>query len=344
MWIPARFPALNFSGKCCFFSFFFFFPVPKRMDRRESLGGRSTADGTGWVASISDRIRGASCSSRDKAEPSVLCRKKKKNSFGGRDQPRATKPRRPEPNLIQRVGSDMQVGEEVPTTSQADQVGGEEAAIVMLKGEDQGDLVGSGAALPTSHQQDQPARQHQHKRKSRAAEVSLPRTRVQTLASEVTSTAPNADTLFAISRSAELFLEALIARVSECAPHWASSTMPVVARPEDDKGAAEGDTASPPGRQINVQYDEIAATVAEDRRLSSFLSDVVPVRCALGVAFPRDDIVPEPATVAKEEEEEVKEAKDAGDAMEVDVQTVGAEEEGAAAPHGNATTGAVQTA
>lgn len=246
--------------------------------------------------------------------------------------------------MIQRVGSDMQVGEEVPTTSQADQVGGEEAAIVMLKGEDQGDLVGSGAALPTSHQQDQPARQHQHKRKSRAAEVSLPRTRVQTLASEVTSTAPNADTLFAISRSAELFLEALIARVSECAPHWASSTMPVVARPEDDKGAAEGDTASPPGRQINVQYDEIAATVAEDRRLSSFLSDVVPVRCALGVAFPRDDIVPEPATVAKEEEEEVKEAKEAGDAMEVDVQTVGAEEEGAAAPHGNATTGAVQTA
>ena len=55
--------------------------MPKRMDRRESLGGRSTADGTvssGWVASISDRIRGASCSSRDKAEPSVLCRKKKK--------------------------------------------------------------------------------------------------------------------------------------------------------------------------------------------------------------------------------------------------------------------------
>ncbi|WZN66888.1 hypothetical protein HKI87_17g84590 [Chloropicon roscoffensis] len=237
----------------------------------------------------------------------------------------------------------MQEGEEVPTTSQADQVGGEEAIVMTLKGEDQGDLVGAGAALPTS-QQDQPAKQHQHRRKTRAAEVSLPRTRVQTLASEVTSTAPNADTLFSISRSAELFLEALIARVSECAPHWASSTMPVVARPEDDKGAAEGDTASPPGRQINVQYDEIAATVAEDRRLSSFLSDVVPVRCALGVAFPRDDIVPEPATVAKEEEEEVKEAKEAGDAMEVDVQTVGAEEEGAAAPHGNATTGTVQAA
>ena len=239
----------------------------------------------------------------------------------------------------------MQESEEVPTTSQADQVGGEEAAIVMLKGEDQGDLVGAGAALPTTSQQDhQPAKQHQHRRKTRAAEISLPRTRVQTLASEVTSTAPNADTLFAISRSAELFLEALIARVSECAPHWASSTMPVVARPEDDEGNAEGDTASPPGRQINVQYDEIAATVAEDRRLSSFLSDVVPVRCALGVAFPRDDIVPEPATVAKEEEEEVKEAKEAGDAMEVDVQTVGAEEEGAAAPQGNATTGAVQAA
>ncbi|QDZ25531.1 hypothetical protein HOP50_17g80730 [Chloropicon primus] len=104
--------------------------------------------------------------------------------------------------------------------------------------------------------------------------IALPRTRVQSIASEFTSTAPSADPLYAISRATELFLEHFVSKITQ----------------------GERISALENGSVIHLQYEDLTTAVLEDKRLGSILSDVIPPKCHIDVAFPRAEQEGDPAT------------------------------------------------
>uniref|UniRef100_A0A7S3E1Z7 Transcription factor CBF/NF-Y/archaeal histone domain-containing protein n=1 Tax=Chloropicon laureae TaxID=464258 RepID=A0A7S3E1Z7_9CHLO len=136
-------------------------------------------------------------------------------------------------------------------------------------------------------------------KRERRDPIGLPRTRVQQVAAEVTTTSPNADVLFAITRATELFLEDVVGRLAG-KPHLQQ----------------EGD--------LTVAYDDLAEVVQSQERLA-FLHDIVPKRCALDVAFP--------PSVDAEGEEETEEEESGGAEASSDQPMQDAEDDsGGAAP------------
>ena len=103
------------------------------------------------------------------------------------------------------------------------------------------------------------------KSSSRRDPIALPRTRVQSVASEVTTTSQPiaADCLYAISRATELFLELLVTKLSE--------------------GRFKSN------EEINVLYDDLARTLMDHPDRFSFLADVVPLKSHIDACFPKED-------------------------------------------------------